>query len=56
MHTQDEKSRALCDREGITAVGVAADTKSGLVAPWDRKSLKPCVTDPELMGGYGRVL
>jgi DNA invertase Pin-like site-specific DNA recombinase len=56
MDTQDEKSRAFCDREGITVVGVAADTKSGTVAPWDRKNLKPWVTDPERMDGYDVIV
>ena len=56
IDTQDEKSREFCEREGITVVGVAADTKSGTVAPWDRKNLKPWVTDPEKMSMYDAVV
>src|ERR1035438_3036020 len=34
IDTQDEKSRAFCEREGMTVIDVVADTKSGTVAPW----------------------
>ncbi len=56
IDTQDEKSRAFCEREGMTVVAVVADTKSGTVAPWDRKNLKPWVTDPERMSLYDVVV
>jgi len=56
IDTQDEKSRAFCEREGMTVVGVVADTKSGTVAPWDRKNLKPWVTEPEKMARYDAVV
>ena len=56
IDTQDEKSRAFCEREGIIVVHVAADTKSGTVAPWDRKNLKPWVTDPERMSMYDAIV
>ena len=56
IDTQDEKSRAFCEREGMTVVGVVADTKSGTVAPWDRKNLKPWVTEPEKMAMYDAVV
>ncbi|MGH3203474.1 MAG: recombinase family protein [Streptosporangiaceae bacterium] len=56
IDTQDEKSREFCEREGITVVGVAADTKSGTVAPWDRKNLKPWVTDPEMISTYDAIV
>ena len=56
IDTQDEKSRAFCEREGMTVVGVVADTKSGTVAPWDRKNLKPWVTDPEKLAMYDAVV
>jgi site-specific DNA recombinase len=56
IDTQDEKSRAFCQREGMTVVGVVADTKSGTVAPWDRKNLKPWVTEPEKMAMYDAVV
>jgi hypothetical protein len=44
------------EREGMTVVGVVADTKSGTVAPWDRKNLKPWVTEPEKMAMYDAVV
>src|ERR1700730_186451 len=56
IETQDEKSRSFCEREGMTVVGVVADTKSGTVAPWDRKNLKPWVTEPEKMAMYDAVV
>ena len=56
IDTQDEKSRAFCEREGMIVVGVVADTKSGTVAPWDRKNLKPWVTEPEKMALYDAVV
>ena len=40
----------------MTVVAVVADTKSGTVAPWDRKNLKPWVTDPERMSMYDVVV
>jgi len=56
IDTQDEKSRAFCEQEGMTVVAVVADTKSGTVAPWDRKNLKPWVTDPERLGMYDVIV
>ncbi len=56
IDTQDEKSRAFCEREGMTVIGVVADTKSGTVAPWDRKNLKPWVTEPGKMAMYDAVV
>src|SRR5260370_39348186 len=56
IDTQDEKSRAFCEREGMIVVGVVADTKLGTVAPWDRKNLKPWVTEPEKMAMYDAVV
>lgn len=56
IDTQDERSRAFCDREGMTVVDVVPDTKSGTVAPWDRKNLKPWVTDPEKIAMYDVVV
>jgi hypothetical protein len=56
IDTQDEKSRAFCEREGMTVIHVVADTKSGTVAPWDRKNLKPWVTESEKMAMYDAVV
>jgi DNA invertase Pin-like site-specific DNA recombinase len=56
LDTQDKNARAWGEREGHQIVAIAADTKSGTVAPWDRKSLKPWVTDPAKMAEYDGVL
>ena len=56
IDTQDEKSRAFCEQEGMTVIDVVADTKSGTVAPWDRKNLKPWVTEPGKMAMYDAVV
>lgn len=54
IDTEDEKTREFCHREGYHVVDVAADIKSGTVAPWDRENLRPWVTDPEQMPGTMR--
>jgi DNA invertase Pin-like site-specific DNA recombinase len=56
IDTQDLRSREYCDREGIEVVALVADTKSGTVAPWDRKHLKPWVTDPQRMMLYDTIV
>jgi DNA invertase Pin-like site-specific DNA recombinase len=52
----DAAPRAFCEREVMTVVDVVADTKSGTVAPWDRRNLKPWVTEPEKMAMYDAVV
>lgn len=56
IETQDERAREWAQREGMTVVATVADTKSGTVAPWDRKKLKPWVTDPAKLAQYDAVL
>jgi DNA invertase Pin-like site-specific DNA recombinase len=56
IDTQDEKSRVFCEQHGMIVVDVIADTKSGTVAPWDRKNLKPWVTDPDLISLYDVIV
>jgi site-specific DNA recombinase len=53
---QDKRGRDWAERNGHTIVAVAADVKSGTVAPWDRKNLKPWVTDPVKMAQYDGIL
>ena len=55
IETQDERVREWCEREGHTVVDVIKDTKSGTVAPWRRKNLKPWFTDPELMALFEAI-
>lgn len=44
IQTQDELGRVWAQREGYVVVGVAADTRSGTVPPWDRKHLRSWVS------------
>jgi DNA invertase Pin-like site-specific DNA recombinase len=56
IQTQDQHSREWAEREGHTIIAVAADRRSGTVAPWDRPNLKPWVTQPELLAAYDGIL
>ena len=56
IETQDQRAREWAEREGHEVVKVVADTKSGTVAPWDRKNLKPWVTDQVKMAQYDAIL
>ena len=56
LDTQDRRGREWAERHGHVIVGVAADTKSGTVAPWDRPNLRPWVTDPARMATYDGIL
>jgi DNA invertase Pin-like site-specific DNA recombinase len=40
---QDQRAREWCRAEGHEVIDTAADYKSGTVAPWDRKNLRPWV-------------
>lgn len=46
LHTQDQHSRAFCERLDWEVVGVASDTISGRVAPIDRKELGRWLAEP----------
>ena len=57
LDTQDTRSRGWCEREGHEVItDPIADTKSGTVAPWDRRHLRPWVTKPELMTQYEGIV
>jgi DNA invertase Pin-like site-specific DNA recombinase len=56
LDTQDARSREFAEREGYEVIATVADTKSGNVAPFDRKHLKPWVTDPEHMACYDVII
>ena len=56
IETQDKRGRAWAERQGHVIVDVAADVKSGTVAPWDRPKLRPWVTDPALMARFDGIL
>src|SRR5581483_3170315 len=56
IDTQDTNSREYAEREGWHVVEVVPDTKSGTVAPWDRKNLRPWVTHPDKLALYDAVI
>ena len=56
IETQDKRAREWAEREGHVIVATVPDTKSGTVAPWDRKNLRGWVTDPAKMAQYDGVL
>jgi site-specific DNA recombinase len=56
IETQDKRGREWAERQGHTIVAVAADTKRGTIAPWDRPNLRPWVTRPDLMAKYDGIL
>lgn len=67
IETQDEEAREWAGAQagfqtaygtypGIQIIDVAADIKTGRVAPWDRKNLKPWVTRPDMMQRYGAII
>jgi len=56
IDTQDEYSRQYAERENWNVVAVVADTRSGTAAPWDRRNLKPWVTQPDKLALYDVVI
>jgi site-specific DNA recombinase len=56
IDTQDEYSREYADREGWNVVATVADTKSGTVAPWDRRNLREWVTQPDKLTLYDVII
>ncbi len=56
IDTQDEYSREYAEREGWHVVTMVADTKSGTVAPWERKNLREWVTDPEKLTLFDAII
>jgi DNA invertase Pin-like site-specific DNA recombinase len=67
IETQDQYGREWAERQhdfttvhgtyrNVEVIDTAPDTKSGRVAPWDRKNLKPWVTRPELIARYDGIL
>jgi DNA invertase Pin-like site-specific DNA recombinase len=53
---QDYRAEQWAEREGHAVIHRVADTKSGTVAPWARKNLKPWMTDPSMMAMYDGIL
>ena len=56
IDTQDSYSREFAERDGWNVIAVVADTKSGTVAPWDRKNLKQWVTEPDKLALYDVII
>jgi DNA invertase Pin-like site-specific DNA recombinase len=56
LDSQDEDAREWAEDNGHEVITVAADHKSGTVAPWDRPALKPWVTRPDLLASYDGIV
>jgi DNA invertase Pin-like site-specific DNA recombinase len=67
IETQDQRGREWAERQSdfetkhgiyrtVKVVEVAADYRSGRIAPWDRPHLKPHVTQPNLMAKFDGIL
>ncbi|HEX3955838.1 MAG TPA: recombinase family protein [Trebonia sp.] len=53
---QDQRAEHWSDGKGHAIVARTADTKSGTSAPWERKQLKPWMTDPAKMALFDAIL
>jgi hypothetical protein len=53
---QDHRAEQWADRTGHAIVARTADTKSGTSAPWERKQLRPWMTDPAKMARFDAIL
>jgi DNA invertase Pin-like site-specific DNA recombinase len=56
IEIQDATARDWAEAEGHYVITTVADIKSGTVAPWARKNLKPWMTDPAKMAQYDAIL
>lgn len=56
LESQDVYTREWATEQGMTVVETVPDTKSGTVAPWDRKNLRGWVTDPAKLALYDAVV
>lgn len=56
LESQDARIFEWAEREGHEIVHVAADHKSGTVAPWLRPNLRPWVTEPGKLAQYDAVV
>lgn len=56
IESQDEDARDFATEEGCNVVETVADHASGSKPMWERKNLRPWVTDPFLMSKYRVVI
>lgn len=56
IETQDLGCRAWADANGHEIVHTAADKKSGTVQPWNRRNLRPWVTELEKIAQYDGIV
>jgi len=56
IESQDEDARDWAKEQGHNVVATVGDHASGTKAMWERKALKPWVTDPELMAKYQGIV
>lgn len=55
LDTQDAGVRQWAEANGHRIIFVVADRKSGTSHPWERKNLKPWVTEPHLIAQYDAI-
>jgi hypothetical protein len=56
IETQDEDARQWARDEGHAVVATVPDIKSGTVAPWLRRNLKPWMSEPAKLATYDGIL
>jgi DNA invertase Pin-like site-specific DNA recombinase len=56
IESQDEDAREWAREQGHNVVETVADHASGMKAMWQRRRLRPWVTDPELMEKYQGIV
>lgn len=56
LETQDKLCNTWADNNGHSIVHTAADRHTGNSHPWNRKNLRPWVTDPELIAQYDGII
>jgi DNA invertase Pin-like site-specific DNA recombinase len=56
IESQDEDAREFAEEEGHNVIETVADHASGSKAMWERKNLRPWVTDPDLMARYQGIV
>jgi hypothetical protein len=56
IESQDEDAREWAKEQGHSVIETVADHASGTKAMWQRKNLRPWVTDPDLMTKYQAIV
>ena len=56
LDSQEKEVLRWAEHHGHEIIGIAADYKSGKSNLWDRRNLKPWVTDPEKLAQYDAIV